>query len=76
MYSIQIHLKSSGTYSEVTPDDLETAGLMVENIVSQALLELFEEVTVEDVLVRFSSQELKHASSSCHLRRIQQQFEH
>lgn len=54
MYSIQIHLQGSDEHTEVFPGDLETTELLVENIVSQALLELFELVNVEEVVVDFS----------------------
>lgn len=52
MYSIEISVRAS-KHSEVLPDDAETTELLVENIISQALLELFEVVDVEGVTVRF-----------------------
>ncbi len=55
MYSIQIHLQCSDEHTEVFPGDPETTELLVENIVSQALLELFEAVNVEEVVVGYSS---------------------
>src|ERR1700681_4799683 len=54
MYCIQIYLQCSDEHTEVFPDDPETTELLVENIVSQALLELFEAVYVEEVVVGFS----------------------
>lgn len=51
MYSIEIHLQSHHDYSEVLPQDMETIELLVEDLVSRVLLELFGQVTVEAVII-------------------------
>jgi hypothetical protein len=51
MYSIEIHLQSHHDYSEVLPEDMETIELLVEDLVSRSLLELFGQVTVEEVII-------------------------
>lgn len=54
MYFIKIYLLGCNEHTEVLPGDWETTELLVENIVSQALLEIFEVVNVEEVVVGFS----------------------
>ncbi len=61
MYSIEIHLQSHHDYSEVLPHDVQMTELLVEDLVSRALLELFGQVTVEEVIIRFLP--LEQASS-------------
>ena len=51
MYSIEIHIKSPERGCEVISEDVKTIELLVETVVSQALLELFETVLVQDVIV-------------------------
>jgi hypothetical protein len=53
MYTIEIYLRGSDKHSEVLPDDPEATELLIEDVISQALLELFEVVDVEGVTVRF-----------------------
>lgn len=60
MYDITIRLRSIDLHSEVPSDDLDTAEMMIENIVSQAVLELFHEVSVLDVIVRLIPNGNKH----------------
>ena len=57
MYSIEIYLQGSQKYCEVCPNDLETIELMVENLVSRVLLELFQAMAVKGVVVRFLPRE-------------------
>jgi len=60
MYSIEIRLQGIDQYSKVSSDDLCATELLVESIVSEALLELFGVVTVGDVTVNFFSPENYH----------------
>ena len=53
MYSIEIHIQSPEGCCEVISEDVKTTELLVETVVSQALLELFETVLVQDVTVSF-----------------------
>lgn len=58
MYDISIRLHSAeGRTDELLSNDLETAELLVENIVGLALLEVFEGLAVEDVNISHSSGE-------------------
>ena len=41
-------------FFEVLPEEVENAELMVEHLVSQVLLDLFDGGTVDDVTIRFS----------------------
>src|SRR5258708_32001346 len=52
---IQIKLQLYKKYFEVLPDELESTEVTVEHAVSHVLLELFGEVSVDDVTIRFSS---------------------
>ena len=66
MYTIEIYLQGSDKHSEVLLDDPEMTELLVENIVSQALLEIFEVVDVEGVIVHFSpSEHFQNTPSDC-----------
>lgn len=51
MYAIQIYVQCPTEHCEVSTDAVSTE-MLVENIVSQALLELFEVVYVTKVIVR------------------------
>lgn len=51
MYTIEIHIQCPAEHSEVS-DDATSTELLIENVVSQALLELFEAVYVTKVTVR------------------------
>jgi hypothetical protein len=55
MCLLRIHARSYGKIFEVLPGELEHTELTVEDAVSRVLLDLFGEVTVDDVTVRFSS---------------------
>jgi len=49
MYTIHIWARCPHQYAEMIPHNLEQAALVVESLVSVALLELFGEVIVENV---------------------------
>ena len=56
MYSITIRLQSPEGHNELLADDLQTAEIVIENVISQALRELFEVVVMEDITInRFST---------------------
>jgi len=55
MYQLHIHAQSYGRIFEVLPEEIESTDVMTEEIVSQALLDLFGEAVVDEVTVRFSS---------------------
>ncbi len=54
MYTIKIYLLGSGRFTETVQDDSEATALAVESLVSQVLLELFEIVTVQDIVVVYT----------------------
>src|SRR5260370_10635467 len=60
MYTIEIRIECPSGCCEVLPNDVNTAELLVENIISQAMLELFETVIVKQVIVKFNQLEVKH----------------
>jgi hypothetical protein len=65
MCTLQIHMQCYDKFFEVIPDDVETAELMVENVIGHVLLELFGGGTVDDVTIRFSPDQhhdLRHCS--------------
>src|SRR5260370_38274233 len=75
MCMLQMHVQCSDRFFEVSPDEVENAELMEEDGVSCVLLDLFGEVAVDDVAIRFTSSPpvgLHHwsihirAQSSCH----------
>jgi len=51
---LQIHVQCYDKFFEVSPDEVENAELAVEDVVSQVLLDLFGEGTVDEVTIRFS----------------------
>ncbi len=55
MCTLQIHVQCYDRFFEVFSEEVENAELTVEHIVSHVLLHLFDEVTVDDVTIRFSS---------------------
>ncbi len=61
MYAIEIQVQCPTEHSEVS-DDLNATELLVENVVSQALLELFETVYVRDVTIRIVRREYSDLS--------------
>jgi hypothetical protein len=52
---LQIHVKCYDRFFEVFSDEVVDTELIVENAVSQVLLDLFDEVTMDEVTIRFSS---------------------
>ncbi len=65
MCMLQVHVQCSDRFFEVSPDEVENAELMVEDGVSRVLLDLFDEVAVDDVAIRFTSSppvDLHHCS--------------
>ncbi len=59
MCTIQIRVQCPDEFFEVVPNELEHAELTVEELVSQALVELFGTVLVEDVTIRFPQPDCK-----------------
>ncbi len=57
MLTIQIHLMCPGDCTEILPTELEKAELIVEDLVSQVLLELFGVVLVEKVKISLLEEE-------------------
>lgn len=55
MCILQIHMQCYDRFFEVLPEEVENAELTVEDGVSHVLLDLFDEGTVDDVSIRFSS---------------------
>jgi hypothetical protein len=53
MYVIKVQLQCNNKYSEVLSEDLDTTSMLIESVVSQALLEFFEVVTVQEVVVNY-----------------------
>ncbi len=51
---LQIHVQCYDKFFEVSPDEVENAELTVEDVVSQVLLDLFGEGTVDEVTIYFS----------------------
>ena len=54
MYTIKIHMQGFGRFTEAVQDDSDTTALAIESLVSQVLLELFENVAVQDIVVEYS----------------------
>jgi len=55
MCVLQMYVQCSNKFFEVSPDEVENAELMVEDVVSRVLLDLFDEGIVDDVAIQFSS---------------------
>ncbi len=55
---LHIHAQSLGRIFEVLPEEIEDVELIVEDVVSNVLLELFDEVAVDEVTVRFTPSSL------------------
>ncbi|HLZ58519.1 MAG TPA: hypothetical protein VKR06_16395 [Ktedonosporobacter sp.] len=54
MHTIKIYVQGSGRFTETVQDDPGATALAVESLVSQVLLELFEIVTVQDIVVEYT----------------------
>lgn len=77
MCVLQMHLNCSDRFIEVLPDEVESAELTVENMVSHILLDLFGGGSVDDVTIRFSSNlhmGLQHCSIHIHAQCFCQSF--
>lgn len=55
MHTLRINAQSYGRFSEIFPDEPENVELMIEDAVSLALADLFEEAIVDDISVAFSA---------------------
>jgi hypothetical protein len=55
MCLLEVHAQCNDRFFEVSPDEVENAELMVEDLVSQVLLDLFDEGIVEEVAMCFSA---------------------
>lgn len=55
MCLLEVHAQCDDRFFEVSPDEVENAELMVEDLVSQVLVKLFDEGIVEEVAMRFSA---------------------
>ena len=77
MCFLEIHAQCYDRFFEVIPGDVENAELTVENAMSHVLLDLFDEGTVDDVTIRFSSNlhmGLHHCSIHIHAQCACQSF--
>jgi hypothetical protein len=54
MCILWVHVQCYDRFFEVSPDEVENAELMVEDMVSHVLIDLFSEGMVDDVAIRFS----------------------
>src|SRR5260221_9905599 len=55
MCILQIFVQCHDRFFEVLQEELESTEVIVEDAISQVLLDLFGEVSVDDVAIRFSS---------------------
>jgi hypothetical protein len=67
MCILQARVKCCDKFFEVSPNEVENAELVVEDVVSSVLLHLFEDGTVDDVSIRFSSR-LHRGLQQCSIR--------
>lgn len=77
MCFLQIHAQCYDRFFEVIPSDVENAELTLEHAMSHVLLYLFDEGTVDDVTIRFSSNlhmGLHHCSIHIHAQCACQSF--
>ena len=77
MCMLQIYAQGYDMFLEVLPDEVQSAELTVEEVVSHVLLDLFGEGTVDDVTIRFSSglhMGLHHCSIDIHAQCACQRF--
>jgi hypothetical protein len=54
MYTLQAHMQCYDRFFEVFSNEIEYTELIIENAVSQLLLDFFDEVKVDDVTIIFS----------------------
>ena len=64
MYIIQIYMECVEKFSEILPNDVEYAELVVEDLVSHILLDFFTEAIIDEVSISFSSDSLKEQQPS------------
>ena len=65
MCILEVHVQCYDKFFEVSPDEVENAELVVEDVVSRVLLDLFNGGTVDDVAIHFSTKPhmgLQHCS--------------
>ncbi len=77
MCILQIHAQCYDRFFEVVPGEVENAELTVEDVMSHILLDLFDEGTVDEVTIRFSSNlhlGLHHCSIQIHAQCACQSF--
>ena len=77
MCNLQIHAQCYDRFFEVVPGEVENAELTVEDVMSHILLDLFDEGTVDEVTIRFSSNlhmGLHHCSIQIHAQCACQSF--
>lgn len=77
MCFLQIHAQCYDRFFEVIPSDVENAEITLEHAMSHVLLDLFDEGTVDDVTIRFSSNShmgLHHCSIHIHAQCACQSF--
>ncbi len=77
MSNLQIHVQCHDRSFEVLADEVENAELMVEDAMSQVLLELFDGGTVDEVTISFSPglrMGLQHCSIQIHAQCLYQSF--
>lgn len=64
MCLIQIYVQCADRFFEILPEEVDTAELAIEDLVSHILIDMFEEeVTVDDVTIKFTRHRLKEQSS-------------
>ena len=63
MYFIQIRMQSSAIFCEVLPDEIENIELVVEDLVSQIMKELFGTIIVDEVTITFIPQDDLYTSN-------------
>jgi hypothetical protein len=64
MYIIQIYMECVEKFSEILPNDVEYAELVIEDLVSHVLLDFFTEAIIDKVSISFSSDLLKEQQPS------------
>jgi len=77
MCNLEVHVQCYDRFFEVSADEVENAELMVEDVVSNVLLNLFSGGTVDDVAIKFSPKPrmgLQHCSIRIHAQCTCQDF--
>jgi len=69
MCILEMHVRCADRFFEILPEQTESAELIVENVVSTILLDLFAKVAMEEVTIVFpSNSRLGQQSCSIHIR--------